>query len=157
MINIRFCTGNGPISAAIRAAEYGFWASHAEAVMPDGNIIGAHADGGVLEREPGYDEGSNTMELYISLECTEEQERQFCEFMHSQLGKPYDKLAIAAFMLGRDWRTHESWFCSELVAAALEHCGWLPPLCVEVNHVSPRDLILLLSARVNIPKQTEMS
>jgi hypothetical protein len=31
MIQLRFVTSNDPISAGIRAAEYGFWASHVEA------------------------------------------------------------------------------------------------------------------------------
>ena len=46
MITLRFVTGDDLISRAIRAAEYGFWASHTEALMPDGTLLGAHADGG---------------------------------------------------------------------------------------------------------------
>lgn len=152
MINLRFCTTNGPVSRAIRAAEYGFWASHVEAVMPEGDIVGAHADGGVMARQPGYDKGETTREVFVSLECDNETERKFCEFMRSQVGKPYDMTAIAAFMLGRDWREQDSWFCSELITAALEHSGWLQqPLCIGVSHISPRDVLLILSARVDLP------
>lgn len=155
MINLRFCTGNGPISRAIRMAEYGFWASHVEAVMPAGNIIGAHADGGVMAREPGYDKGSSTKEAFVSLETDDATEQRFCEFMRAQVGKPYDFSAIAGFMLGRNWRENDSWFCSELVTAALEHSGWMPTLCAGAGHISPRDLMLVLSARVSIPNQME--
>ena len=35
--------------------------------------------------------------------------------------KPYDKLAIVAFAVNRDWRSPDAWFCDELVAVGLEH------------------------------------
>jgi hypothetical protein len=52
---------------------------------------------------------------------------------------------------GRDWRESDSWSCSELIAAALEACGYLPRLAAADNHISPRDLLLVLSGRVTIP------
>lgn len=54
MIVLRFVTGNSFVSAAIQRAEYGFWASHVEALMPDGTLLGAHIDGGVQARPRGY-------------------------------------------------------------------------------------------------------
>jgi hypothetical protein len=53
-IRLRFVTCRDPISAGIRLRE-NFWASHVEAVTPQGQYLGAHADGGVQARAPGYD------------------------------------------------------------------------------------------------------
>lgn len=148
MITIRFVTCNDPISAAIRAAEYGFWASHAEALMPDGTLLGAHAEGGVLARPHDYDKGQFTKEQYVNLNISDDLANKFYNFLKLQLGKPYDLTAIAAFIVGRNWREQDSWFCSELQAAALENCGYFSnPLATEVNHITPRDLLLILSSK----------
>lgn len=151
-IKFRFVTGNDVISNAIRAGEYGFWATHVEALMPDGTLLGAHTDGGVQARPLGYDAGMRTQELLVELPATDSQERIFGVFLTSQLGRPYDHTAIAGLVLGRNWRERDSWFCSELQAAALEQCGWFEgELAEEVNHITPRDLLLILTARVAIP------
>lgn len=178
MIRIRFVTGNDFISNAIRAGERDGWATHCEAVMPDGTLLGAHLDGGVMARPTGYDKGTRTRELIVIIDPTlpitllssskamplpysgsitlnmnpgAEIEDKFHAFLRAQLGKPYDMTAIAGLALNRDWREPDSWFCSELQAAALEACGYLPRLSAADNHISPRDLLLVLSGRVSIP------
>lgn len=148
MIQIRFVTCSDPVSAGIRAAEYGFWASHAEALMPDGTLLGAHYDGGVQERKRGYDAAIMKHELYVPITTAADQEAAFYKFLKSQVGKPYDLEAIAAIVIQRDWREQDSWFCSELVAAALEYCGFFPPLAADVAKVTPRDLLLIVSGKV---------
>lgn len=150
MIRLRWVTCDDVISAGIRAAEYGFWASHVEAVMPDGTYLGAHADGGVQARPSHYDAGKFTKEQFVDIPVSQEQESAFNSFLRAQVGKPYDLTAIAAFVAGRDWREPDSWFCSELQAAALEACGFFTTLATEVNHITPRDLLLIVSGRVPI-------
>ena len=165
MIRIRFVTGNDLISNAIRAYEHDGWATHVEAVMPDGSLLGAHLDGGVMARAVDYDKGTRTRELIVEL-CEDDSHcaltgnvpqeiaripDRFHAFLRAQVGKPYDMTAIMGLALNRDWREPESWFCSELQAAALEACGYLPKLAAADNHISPRDLLLVLSGRVPIP------
>jgi uncharacterized protein YycO len=147
---VRFVTCADVISAGIRLAEYGFWASHAEVLMPDGKLLGAHADGGVKERDQGYDKATLLHDLFVPLTMPADQEAAFFAFLRSQLGKPYDFDAIAGIVAQRDWRALDSWFCSELVAAGLEHCGYLPPLAADVAKITPRDLLLILSGRLLI-------
>ena len=55
--------------------------------------------------------------------------QQFCDFLLSQEGKPYDLTGIFGFVADRNWDEPDSWFCSELVAAALSKCGYFqyPP------------------------------
>ena len=74
--------------AGIRAAQYGFWASHVEAVMPDGSLLGAHFDGGVLARAPGYDQRNLVREMFVDVPASIEMTDAFHTFLRSQLGKP---------------------------------------------------------------------
>lgn len=166
MIRIRFVTGNDPLSNAIRFGERDGWCTHTEVEMPDGMLLGAHLQGGVEARQPGYDKDTMTRELFVDLSfgtCIDvsagssrqaeidRMERSFYNFLRDQLGKPYDVTAIAGLAFNRDWRETDSWFCSELVTAALEFCGYLPRLSATDNHISPRDLLLVLSGKVRIP------
>lgn len=164
MIHIRFVTGTGFISNAIRMGERDGWCTHTEVQMPDGTLLGAHIDGGVEARPPGYDKATMTRELFVELSfgnfvdtigsgrqaAIDAMETKFYGFLRAQLGKPYDITAIAGLALNRSWREADSWFCSELVAAALEFCGYLPKLSAADNHISPRDLLLVLSGRIPI-------
>lgn len=167
MIRIRFVTGNDFLSSAIRVGERDGWTTHAEAVLPDGSLLGAHLDGGVQIRPAGYDKATMTRELIVALDPYVDGETQviesngksrrenvFYEFCRQQIGKPYDVTAIAGLALDRDWRETDSWFCSELMAAALEACGYLPKLSAADNHISPRDLLLVLSGRTAIADAT---
>jgi len=151
MISIRFVTGNDPVSDGIRAFEYGFWATHVEALMPDETLLGAHADGGVQARPHNYDKSDFTRELYVSIPATPAQTDAFHLFLRAQVGKPYDFLAIAGIALQRDWQKEDAWYCSELIAAALCHCGVFPPhLATEFNHVTPRDVLLIVSGHLEL-------
>jgi hypothetical protein len=151
MITLRFVDGQDVVAAGIRAAEYGFWAIHTEALMPDGTLLGAHWDGGVQARAHDYDAGQYTKDLYVSIPTTAEMTDAFHSFLRAQLGKPYDVEAIAAFVAGRDWQKPDAWFCSELQAAALAHCGWFTSaLAEQFNKITPRDLLLIVSGRVAI-------
>jgi hypothetical protein len=151
MIQLRFVTSNDPISAGIRAAEYGYWASHVEALMPDGTLLGAHYDGGVQARAHDYDAGKFSRDLFVQIPAPPEMSDAFHSFLRAQLGKPYDVQAILAFLTRRDWQQSDAWFCSELQAAALVHCGFFAtPLATEFNHITPRDLLLIISGRIAI-------
>jgi hypothetical protein len=159
MIKIRFVTGNDFISNAIRVGERDGWCTHVEAIMPDGTWLGAHLDGGVQARPAEYDKATRTRELIIELDDAAaiyrtvvgpSFEGAFHAFLRAQIGKPYDTGAVIGLGVGRDWRNSGSWFCSELIAAALEACGYLPRLSAADNHISPRDLLLVLSGRVPI-------
>ena len=147
MITLRFVTADDIISAGIRAAEYGFWASHVECLTSDNTLLGAHVDGGVQARKRDYDTGKFTKEEFVNLPLNNTMTTKFLEFLNNQIGKPYDLSAITAFVVGRNWRETDSWFCSELQAAALENSGWFNTLATEVNHITPRDLRLIISGR----------
>lgn len=149
MITLHFSATDGISSGAIKAFERG-WCSHVDAVLPDGTLLGARSDTiggappGVQIRHPDYELWTATETLQLLSPAV--MENRFTDWLHDQIGKPYDKEAILAFAVGRDWRQPDSWFCSELMAAALEECGWFPhPLSDIASHITPRDLLLLVS------------
>ena len=150
MITLQFVDGGSdPGSEAIKLFSRG-WCSHVDVVMPDGCLLGARSDEvggaptGVQIRPQGYNKWDQVEQ--IALQATPEQEKAFYDFLQAQLGKPYDKTAIIAFAFERDWTAPDSWFCSELAAAALVYCGWFPkPFRFGVNEITPRDLLMAVS------------
>jgi hypothetical protein len=147
---IRFVTSRDLVSTLIRFGERDGWPTHAEVVLPDSSLLGAHFDGGVMIRKAGYDNDRLKQELVLDIPTFDRIEKRFHGFLYEQLGKKYDWRAVFGLGMGRDWRDPEKWFCSELVAAALEECGWLPRLSAVNHHISPRDLLLVLSGKVVI-------
>ena len=148
MITLQFAAMSDPGSEAIKLFSRG-WPSHVDTVLRDG-LLGARSDAlagvppGVQIRPPGYEAFERT--LTVKLPSTPQIEAAFRAFLDAQIGKPYDKLAIAAFAVERDWREPGAWFCSELVAAALEASGWFPALLANpANEITPRDLLLAVS------------
>lgn len=165
MITLRFVASRDLASDLVLLGEHDGWATHVEALMPDGTLLGSLLEGGVQARPMGYDKGAATRELYVSFESGVtlvpqphpipvrllEKDEAFYAFLRAQIGKPYDKLGIVGFVFGRGWHAGGSWFCSELQTAALEACGYFYPLASLNSHVSPRDLLLVLSSRIPIP------
>lgn len=142
-IALQFAAEDGITAEAIKLYERG-WPSHVDAIMPDGSLLGARIENGVAIRKPGYVKFART-EL-IRLPAGEGIASVFYGFLRQQLGKPYDVKAIIAFALPRDWRDPRAWFCSELIAAALEQSCFFPHrLSSPANEVTPRDLMFAVS------------
>lgn len=128
--------------------------SHVDSVLVDGSLLGARSatmsgfPSGVQIRSADYQNGYKLKR--VSLSCTAEQQAAYYGFVMSQVGKSYDKAAIVAFVTGSNKSDSDSWFCSELVAAALQHCGWLKPLIAPPSKIDPDALLLVLSAIADI-------
>lgn len=149
-INIQFSSMDDAGSALIRAFDHGLY-SHVDAILPTGSLLGARTglDGasaaGVQVRPAGYAEFSSVK--HVTLPTTPECAEAFYNFMRNQIGKPYDHSAIMGFAFNRDWRTPDSWFCSELIAAALEAAKYFSyDLAAPANKITPADLLLAVSA-----------
>lgn len=138
----QFATENSIPGWIIRFGTRCSW-SHVDAVLPDGRLLGARIKGGVQIREPGYAHFAHTQRVMIETDLS----TAVYEQLHTQIGKPYDWRAIAAFIFGdRDWREEDSWFCSELQLWAVEQAGFFPkPISIPSDRLSPRDQWLLLS------------
>lgn len=165
MIRLRFITGSSMLSRLIRTqagVSMPFTPSHTEAVSQDGKFyIGAHVDGGIQARPVGYDAGDlltlpdgRKSELIVSLPCSGAQEQAFYAFANSKIGKPYDWESIFSFA-APDINLHalDHLICSAFMTAALraKGCEYFPmPLTVPFHHITPRDLLLILSSHVKI-------
>ena len=148
MITLRFVSHPGIFNWACTIAQYGFWSTHCEAVMPDGTYLGAISDG-VKARDRSYDAGNVKKEMFLEIKATADQEAIFYAFVESQIGKPYDLWAILAYFYpSRDWQSFDAWYCSELLGTGLAECGILPKeMAVKFSRVTVRDLLLLVSTR----------
>jgi hypothetical protein len=149
MIQLQFSSAPDLGSRLIQLYQRG-WPSHVDAVRADGMLLGARADAlagcpaGVQLRPPNYKKFSR-VEI-ISLPCSAQVEATFWDFLNAQLGKPYDKKAILAFIVQRDWRELDTWFCSELIFMGLEESRFFPQrVLTPANEVTPRDAMFALS------------
>jgi hypothetical protein len=149
MIALQFAAEDGWPSRLIEFYGHGAF-SHVDAVLPDGNLLGARLMGGVAIRKDGYAHFARTRRIDLDALATPAQAEAFYAFLTRQVGKPYDSWAIAGFVSGRDWRADDKWFCSELAAAALEAAGIIRRLLTPANKLTPPDLLLVLSALTDL-------
>lgn len=152
MLTLRFVQGKGFFSQCIAVFSAGHL-THVDVKMPDGMLLGARSDNvgggdGVLERPDPYEAVAKI--VYFQIWATPAQEALFYAFLKGQLGKAYDKLAIFAFAIDRNWRDDDAWYCSELVSAALEEAGILTKLLyLHTNKITPVMLATLVSELPN--------
>lgn len=157
-ITLRFVTTpSDPLSAMIRFQAglcMPFTPSHVEALTRDEkHYIGQHIDGGMRARPIGYD-GKGIKEKMVVLPCTPQQYDGFQDYCETRIGAPYDWQSIVSFA-DPAWNLHQfkHLICSAEMTAALrtQRCQWFPmPLTVPFHHISPRDLMLMLSSHVQI-------
>ncbi len=85
------------------------------------------------------------------LKTTEKVRSAVIKIGYAQIGKPFDDGALWSFLgdspFGdRDWRSVNSWFCSEFVIYCLEQAKFFPyPLVAVKDRVTPADCLLLLN------------
>jgi hypothetical protein len=145
---VRAVEHSGIFTKLCQYAQYEFWPTHIEAVLPDGRHIGSWYTSGVEIRPADYDHGMFVREQYFTVPATDEEDRRFYAFLLSQVGKPYDWRSILSFFLplyrNRDWRDPASWFCSEFIGEGYIACQKLPDdLAVSANHFTVRDAVIL--------------
>jgi uncharacterized protein YycO len=152
-ITLQFVEGTGLGSGMIKWFGHGLY-SHVDCVLPDGTLLGARSDvmsgapAGVQIRPAGYVNSDKVR--CVHLPATDEQSDRFYDFMKAQIGKPYNKIGIFAFAVNASWTSVGAWFCSQVVTAALQASGWLKDLSEPPNKIDPDDLVLILSAFIDI-------
>jgi uncharacterized protein YycO len=142
-ISLQFVTEKGVGSTLIRWGTHSDF-SHVDAVLHGGPLLGARSDTkmpGVSIRAPDYAPFTRRQTVVIPTQA----DMAFYSFLMDQLGKPYDWKAIVGFAVDRNWRDPDSWFCSELVAAALE-AAKIVKVQTPANRISPNDVFLLAAS-----------
>src|SRR6185437_11951039 len=98
---LRFCASDTEVSKLIRAQagiSMPFTPSHVEALNRTGTgYIGAHIDGGVLDRPLDYDKDPGLVTKHIRVPVSDEAYAAFHDFLEEQIGSPYDWKAIVGF------------------------------------------------------------
>jgi hypothetical protein len=130
-----FCKSHNLTSKIISAATFSKW-SHIEFYFGP-TVIGSSGHyGGVAEHSTQWLLSSLDYYEICSIEVPRADLAE--EFVRAQLGKKYDYSALYALpFIDRDWSTPDKWFCSELVAAALEVGGVNMFRRTPVNRVTP--------------------
>ena len=143
---------NDPLSNAIMIRTGGLYA-HAEALTPQGTIIGAFALGGVQERPLDYGAEKILAEAWVLLEADDAMSAKFYHYLRSPevMGEPYAYTDIAEFVEPFDLPHHHAVFCSALIDDALRWIGWFPrPLPIWARRVNPTMLHQMIYVRPDI-------
>jgi uncharacterized protein YycO len=121
-VQLLFCRSHGWSSPLLRLAMWSQW-SHAAI------ILGDEMDGAAEATFTGGVHRSSVIDLFsraskyaiVDVPCPNP--KAAYEFTRAQYGKPYDFFGVIGVGLHRNWQQDDSWFCSELVEAALAAGG----------------------------------
>jgi len=138
MLTLQFSTTNGAGSRLIRFFTWSDF-SHVDLVLANQDLLGARMSGGVRIRKGTERTFSKVAQFGVHVPATIEE--QVIAFLFGQIGKPYDWGAIFGLVFRRNWQKTDSWFCSELIAAAFQQAGF-PLLRETLNRITPRDLVM---------------
>ena len=119
--------------------------SHAEAVLPNGTIIAALSEG--VRNVPGDYDTTSTSQIFVDVLMPPNDLNRWVTYLWSRVGRPYDWSAIYGEALHLNWRRPGGFICSMLCALSLRESGTFPhPLSDPAHEITPRDLLLILSA-----------
>lgn len=135
MIKILFSTNDKIGSKLIRAGTWSKY-SHCDILTEHGSVVGAVPFKGVIEYDPAErTTGKHEIKVVEGVSYHE-----VLSNVYSQMGKSYDWLGVIGVPFHRDWQRDDKWFCSELIAWALEKSG-KPVILKRTNRVTPQDLL----------------
>lgn len=116
----------------IRLATWSRW-SHC-AVLDGDHVIDATFKHGVARRRMADWSAEYPEQCVLHVPVPAEQAAK--EWLRQQVGKAYDWSAVLGFITRADWADDESWFCSELVEAAIR-AGGRHRVRADVSRVTP--------------------
>lgn len=120
--------------------------SHVEIVVP-GGYLGAVSPDGVKIRPVGYDKGTYSQEFFVDVPASPTSNAM--TWAKGKIGAQYDWAAIFDFVLPVDLHIPGDYICSAFASTFLQHAGtFAGPLAVPFYLISPRDLLLVVSALV---------
>ena len=137
MIKLKLSSNKNLFSYGIRKITSSIY-SHVDLVLESGYYIGSQPGIGVVIHKEKCD-----LEHFYEIDVDY---HSVANYMLDQIGKPYDFSGIYGFLIhDRKWQNPDSWFCSELVAAAINRD--VPLFSDEVSFVSPGDIIKLSATK----------
>ncbi|MBI2769977.1 MAG: hypothetical protein HYX47_10165 [Burkholderiales bacterium] len=134
-VRIVFCRRRNLGSLILRTALWSAW-SHCAIVNGD-QVIEASAFHGVRTRPLAELEAEASQREFVDVPCADP--AALIAWATAQLNKPYDWRGVFGLAFHRKWQGGDSWFCSELVAAAFAAAG-SPLFVTDAWRITPRDL-----------------
>ena len=116
-----FTHTSGFVPALIRLWEDSYW-NHVAIITPDDKFV-VEAQWGVGVSKRSLCEVKRDCLDYIVYEFDTESDVAGINWAYTQLGLPYDYLAIIAYPFNRDWQDETSWYCCELALRAAQMAG----------------------------------
>jgi hypothetical protein len=134
--------------------------SHVDLILPGEGLLGVSGSdksikdpGGVIIRQFNAWPYLEPPKI-ARVQCSDDVARKTVDFVRAQIGRPFDKKALWAFLrdragapkTDRNWRDPSAWYCSEVQARGLEVGGLFPyPLIQPKNLISPNTLLIYLN------------
>jgi hypothetical protein len=114
-IRVRFVAGSGFVGNSIRWVTNSLF-QHVEFGTPEGTWIGAHAQGGIMERPANY--ANYSREYVYDVPCTDEELATLMKWARDAKGTKYNYLDIVGLLLRkRRLSTPHRFICSQF-------CTW---------------------------------
>ena len=148
ILKVAFYRGDGRLFNVITKWRTSGEHTHVELVFPDGRSFSSSQwDGGVRFKSIAYEPEKWHI---VMLPLTALEVASVLEFCEREKGKKYDWRGILDFFAGKGDGDKNSWFCSEICAAALQQVGrfrFLTPA-----RTSPEALWLAAMGRTEVEK-----
>lgn len=118
--------------------------SHCELVLPNGQCFSSSPrDGGVRIKDIDLTDGK--WDIWTLKIDSDGDIARIVEWGRQHLGKGYDWFGVFGFVFAPFHQEKDKWFCSEVIAAALQSQGYL--LGASPSRLSPTDLYNELNRR----------
>jgi hypothetical protein len=138
MIKLRFTYNPTWYNRAIRAYTW-YPYTHVDYCMDDGSYISAIPGKGVIQHTL-----SAKTEQFLFIDA----DKPIVEhYLKQEIGKPYDWWGIFGIATHRNWQEPDKWFCSELIAYAINKSK--PFFYINSNKITPRDVALVCRSDLN--------
>lgn len=129
-ITLRFVANRTLVSLLVRLLTFSKY-SHVDYIFEDGSAYSSLPYTGV-----DYNYDINDVNEYVEVRVNSREKVE--RFLLDQRHKAYDWKAIFGIPFGRKWNSKGSWFCSELISAALQNDHHL--LKTKHHRITPGDL-----------------
>lgn len=138
MITVIYCRNHKIGSWLIRFATIGKY-SHCGVVIGD-EVIHSTSTGVHATPLEDFLQAYSTTTI-VRIACPDDKAAE--AFLEAQISKPYDFTALLGIFFHRNWQEDDSWFCSELVEAALT-AGGCKRFRSDIHRITPHESWIVL-------------